>query len=67
MGPLLYVKKPDLKPATLFVKSFIDSDSGFDWNVVLAVSLISILPNIILFFLAQNQFVDGITAGGVKG
>jgi oligogalacturonide transport system permease protein len=67
LGPLLYVNKPAFYPATIFVKLSMDSDAGFNWNRVLAISLISIIPNITVFFLAQNQFVDGISAGGVKG
>ncbi|MCD7724215.1 MAG: carbohydrate ABC transporter permease [Clostridiales bacterium] len=67
MGPLLYVNTPAKYPATIFVKLSMDSDSGFNWNRVLATSLISIMPNILVFFLAQNQFVDGVSAGGVKG
>ncbi len=67
IGPLLYVNTPAKYPATIFVKLSMDSDSGFDWNRVLATSLISILPNIIVFFLAQDQFVEGVSAGGVKG
>ena len=67
LGPLLYVNTPAKYPATIFVKLSMDSDAGFDWNRVLATSLISIMPNIIVFFLAQKQFIDGIAAGGVKG
>lgn len=67
MGPLLYVNTPARYPATIFVKLSMDSDTGFEWNRVLATSLISIMPSIIVFFAAQNQFVDGISAGGVKG
>lgn len=67
IGPLLYVNTPAKYPATIFVKLSMDSDAGFDWNRVLATSLISILPNILVFFAAQDQFVDGISAGGVKG
>ena len=67
LGPLLYVNTPAKYPATIFVKLSMDADSGFNWNRVLATSLISIMPNIIVFFLAQNQFIDGISAGGVKG
>ena len=67
MGPLLYVNTPARYPATIFVKLSMDGDTGFNWNRVLATSLISIAPNIIVFFLAQNQFVEGISAGGVKG
>lgn len=67
LGPLLYVNTPAKYPATIFVKLSMDADTGFNWNRVLATSLISILPNICVFFAAQNQFVDGISAGGVKG
>ena len=67
MGPLLYVKTPSNYPATLFVRLSMDGDFGFNWNRVLAISLISIIPSLVVFFLAQSQFMDGITAGAVKG
>jgi oligogalacturonide transport system permease protein len=67
MGPLLYVKTPENYPAAIFVKLSMDADTGFEWNRVLAVSLISIIPSLVVFFLAQNTFVEGIQAGGVKG
>ena len=67
MGPLLYVSTPQNYPATLFVRLSMDGDTGFNWNRVLAVSLISIIPSLVVFFLAQSQFMDGVTAGAVKG
>lgn len=67
MGPLLYVKTPAKYPAAIFVKLSMDADNGFEWNRVLATSLISIVPSHVIFFLAQDQFVEGIAAGGVKG
>lgn len=67
MGPLLYVNTPARYPASIFVKMSMDGDMGFDWNRVLAMSLISIIPSLIVFFLAQDSFIDGIAAGGVKG
>jgi oligogalacturonide transport system permease protein len=67
MSPLLYVNTPKRYPATIFVKLSMDADAGFDWNRVLAVSLISIIPQLVIFFAAQNTFVEGISAGGVKG
>ncbi|MCX7657929.1 MAG: carbohydrate ABC transporter permease, partial [Oscillospiraceae bacterium] len=54
-------------PATIFVKLSMDADSGFDWNRVLAVSLVSIIPSLVVFFFAQKNFVEGITAGSIKG
>lgn len=67
MGPLLYVKTPANYPAAIFVKLSMDADNGFEWNRVLATSLISIIPSLAVFFMAQDQFVEGIAAGGVKG
>ena len=67
MGPLLYVSTPGKYPMSLFVKLSMDGDTGFAWNKILALSLISILPQLIVFFCAQDQFVEGISAGAVKG
>ena len=67
MGPLLYVNTPARYPASIFVKMSMDADTGFEWNRVLAMSLISIIPSLIVFLLAQDQFIAGIAAGGVKG
>ena len=43
MGPLLYVQTPAKYPLSLFVKLSMDGDTGFAWNKILALSLISIL------------------------
>lgn len=67
MGPLIYVNKVDKYPASIFVKMSMDADAGVAWNRILAVSLIVILPSLVVFFLSQDTFVEGITAGGVKG
>ena len=67
MGPLLYVNTPAKYPLAIFVKMSMDADSGFQWNRILALSLISIIPSLVVFFMAQDKFVDGISAGGVKG
>ena len=67
MGPLLYVQTPSKYPMSNFVKLSMDADSGFNWNRILALSLISIIPQLIVFFCAQDAFIDGISAGAVKG
>ena len=67
MGPLLYVQTPSKYPMSIFVKLSMDADSGFNWNRILALSLISIIPQLVVFFCAQDAFNDGISAGAVKG
>lgn len=67
MGPLLYVSSPSKYPMSIFVKLSMDADNGFNWNRILALSLISIIPQLVVFFCAQDSFIDGIAAGSVKG
>ena len=67
MGPLLYVQTPSKYPMSIFVKLSMDADCGFNWNRILALSLISIIPQLVVFFCAQDAFIDGISAGAVKG
>lgn len=67
MGPLIYINSTRKFPASLGLRLFMDADTGFHWNRVLALSVITILPSLIVFFLAQDEFVEGISAGAVKG
>lgn len=67
MGPLIYINSTKKFPASLGLRLFMDAEAGFQWNRVLALSVITILPSLIVFFLAQDEFVEGISAGAVKG
>jgi len=40
---------------------------GVEWNLTMAASVLFMLPVIVLFFLAQRVFVEGVTLTGVKG
>lgn len=66
-GPLIYINTVAKYPATLGLKLIQDSETGIEWNKVLALSVVSIIPTLTVFFLAQRQFIDGIAMGGVKG
>lgn len=66
-GPLIYIKTVRNLPASVFMKMSMDADAGTAWNRVLASSIIALLPSLIIFFAAQKEFVEGISAGGVKG
>ena len=37
------------------------------WNYIMAMSVVMVLPPVILFFLAQKYFVQGIVLTGIKG
>jgi ABC-type glycerol-3-phosphate transport system permease component len=39
---------------------------GGKWTILMAGALVSIAPMIIVFFLAQKQFIEGVALSGVK-
>ncbi len=67
LGPLIYVSSVDKFPVSLALKLSIDTAETFEWNRILAMSALTLLPSLVVFFLSQKYFVEGISAGGVKG
>ncbi len=67
LGPLIYISSVDKFPVSLALKLSIDTTEAFEWNRVLAMSVLTLLPALTVFFIAQKYFIDGISAGGIKG
>lgn len=66
MGPLLYLDRDDLKTISLGLQNFIGQYTS-SWNLLMAASTVAIIPMIIIFFLAQRYFIEGISFTGLKG
>jgi len=54
------------RPVTVGIVSFI-GDNGTDWNAIMAMGVIAVLPMMVLFVIAERHLIAGLTAGGVKG
>lgn len=68
MGPLIYISSVEKFPVSVALKMAMDTTSGgFQWNQIIAMSVIALIPSIVLFFSASRQFIDGMSAGGLKG
>jgi len=67
LGPLIYITSQDKFPVSLALRLNVDPSTNTPWNQVFAMSLLSLLPAIILFFSAQKYFVEGVTSSGIKG
>jgi len=67
LGPLIYVSSVDKYPVSLALKLSIDTTEAFEWNRILAMSVLTITPALVVFFAAQRYFIEGISAGGRKG
>jgi len=65
--PLLYVGETSHNWVLSIGLAQFRSLHQVQWNLTMAATLLVMLPVIILFFLAQRAFVEGVTLTGVKG
>ena len=64
----LTLSKPKLRPLTVGVISLKDVGEGISsWNLMIAGSVISIMPMILVYLFLNRFFIEGLTAGSVKG
>lgn len=67
MNPLIYINDVAKYPYALGLRMCMDVDSAIPWNEILAMSMVTMLPLVLLFFFAQKYFVEGIATTGLKG
>ncbi len=66
MGPLIYLYDDRKFPLSLGLAMF-TSQYGSFWGQLMAVSTVMTAPILLLFFLTQRTFIQGITMTGLKG
>ncbi|MFC4600142.1 carbohydrate ABC transporter permease [Cohnella hongkongensis] len=65
---LVFINSVSKYPISLALRMAIDSTGGsMEWNQLLAMAILSIVPMVVVFFLAQRYFVEGIATTGIKG
>ena len=68
LGPLLYVGRDDLFTVALGLARFqAGGHSQANWSYLMAASVATIVPALLLFFFTQKTFIEGITLSGIKG
>ncbi len=60
--PLVFINRTLTLGITLF-----RGDIDVQWNLLMAGTIISVLPMLGAFLIAQQYFVEGITLTGIKG
>lgn len=66
-GQLIYINSVEKYTVGLALKMFVDANSSVPWGQLFAMSLVSVIPSAIIFFLAQRHLVEGIATSGLKG
>ena len=65
MGPLLYLGPANLQTLQLALRT-LASTYGDEPNVIMSACIVALVPMLIVYFVCQKFFINGIIAGGLK-
>ncbi len=66
LGPLVYLQYPEQYTLALGLQAFQSQHGGTEWHLLMAASVLVCLPVLVLFFLTQRTFIQGIATTGGK-
>jgi multiple sugar transport system permease protein len=70
LKPLIYIQNSQLFTLPRGLKAILDQfgqGGEMQWEIVMAASVIITVPMLVIFFLGQRYFMDGIATSGLKG
>ena len=67
LEPTVYLQSPELFTLPQALTRYTDAYGGQLWNVQLAAATMTALPVLVVFVIAQKQFVEGLAQTGLKG
>jgi len=65
LAPLIYLTEQSQWTISLGLQLF-KNMYGFQWQLMMAASALTMVPTVVLFFLTQRTFIEGITMTGIK-
>ncbi len=65
--PFIFLSSPELFPVSVGLNFFNDQYGAIYYDRLIAASVLSMLPIMLLFFFAQRYFIEGIQLTGLKG
>ena len=66
LGPLIYLTRTELKTIQIGLRSFISQYSS-EYGLIMAASVVCLIPILTVFISLQRYFVQGIASTGIKG
>ena len=66
LGPMIYLTKTELKTIQIGLRMFISQYSS-EYGLIMAASVVALIPVLIVFLALQRFFVEGIASSGIKG
>lgn len=66
MGPMIYFNSTKVKTIQLGIRMFISQYSA-EYNLIMAASVVALVPVFVIYLAFQRFFVEGIATSGLKG
>ncbi len=66
LGPMIYLTRTELKTIQIGLRQFITQYSA-EYGLIMAASVVALIPVLIVFLLLQRFFVEGVASSGLKG
>jgi multiple sugar transport system permease protein len=67
LGPLIYLTEPETFTMALGLQQYQSQHGGSEWHLLMGASVLLVVPIVVLFFLAQKTFIQGISTTGMGG
>ncbi|MGP4040636.1 carbohydrate ABC transporter permease [Gracilibacillus sp. D59] len=67
LGPVLYLNSPSKYTVSMALNMFLSNETVSNWGAMFAMSVVSLIPVFIIFFIFQRYVVEGISTSGLKG
>jgi multiple sugar transport system permease protein len=66
LGPMIYLTRTELKTIQIGLRMFISQYSA-EYGLIMAASVVALIPVLIVFLALQRFFVEGVASSGIKG
>ncbi len=67
LWPMIVAMRDDMKTVQVAINMIMNAESSNNWGVIMAATMIALLPTLLLFFSLQDLFVKSLVGTGLKG
>jgi multiple sugar transport system permease protein len=67
LGPVLYLNSPSKYTVSMALNMFLSNETVSNWGAMFAMSVVTLIPVFVIFFMFQRYVVEGISTTGLKG
>lgn len=67
LWPMIVAMDDKMKTVQVAINMIINAESSNNWGIIMASTIVALVPTLLLFFLLQDLFVKSLTSSGLKG